>query len=67
MNLLPNLGVHELSRSFAVKSNDMMLVIYVAALIRSVLALHNLIENKVRVLHCSGLKLLSIVSFSGHS
>jgi hypothetical protein len=29
-----------------VKSNDMMLVVYVASLIRSVLALHNLIDNK---------------------
>eukprot|EP00884_Botryococcus_braunii_P014364 jgi/Botrbrau1/22929/Bobra.0030s0007.1 len=46
MNLLPNLGVEELSHAFAVKSNDMMLVIYLASVIRSVLALHNLIENK---------------------
>ena len=46
-NLLPNLDL-EITRSFAVKSNDMMLVIYVASLIRSVLALHNLINNKVR-------------------
>ena len=45
-NLLPNLNVAELSKSFAVESNDMMLVMYVAALIRSVLALHNLIDNK---------------------
>ena len=45
-NLLPNLNVAELSKSFAVESNDMMLVIYVASLIRSVIALHNLIDNK---------------------
>lgn len=45
-NLLPNLNVSELNRAFAVESNDMMLVIYVASLIRSVIALHNLIENK---------------------
>lgn len=45
-NLLPNLGVQELTRSFAVKSNDMMLVIYLASLVRSVLALHNLLSNK---------------------
>lgn len=44
-NLLPNIDA-ELNRSFAVKSNDMMLVVYVASLIRSVLALHNLINNK---------------------
>jgi 26S proteasome regulatory subunit N8 len=29
-----------------VKSNDMMLAIYLASLIRSVLALHKLIDNK---------------------
>lgn len=53
-NLLPNLNVEELMRSFAVKSNDMMLVIYVSSLIRSVLALHNLIDNKeTRAAHSS--------------
>jgi hypothetical protein len=30
-----------------VKTNDMMLVIYLSSLIRSVIALHNLINNKV--------------------
>ena len=30
----------------SVKSNDMMLVIYVSSLIRSILALHKLIDNK---------------------
>lgn len=48
-NLLPNLGVEELARSFAVQSNDMMLAIYLSSLTRSVLALHNLIDNKVRL------------------
>jgi len=46
-NLLPNLNVHELVKSFAVKTNDMMLVIYLSSLIRSVIALHNLINNKI--------------------
>ncbi len=46
-NLLPNLGIEELARSFAVQSNDMMLAIYLSSLTRSVLALHNLIDNKV--------------------
>ncbi|KAH7288330.1 hypothetical protein KP509_31G022000 [Ceratopteris richardii] len=46
-NLLPNLNVNELVKSFAVKTNDMMLVIYLASIIRSVIALHNLINNKV--------------------
>ncbi len=50
-NLLPNLNMGELTRSFSVKSNDMMLVIYMSSLIRSVLALHDLIDNReVRLL-----------------
>jgi 26S proteasome regulatory subunit N8 len=35
----------------AVKTNDMMLVIYLSSLIRSVIALHNLINNKVSCFH----------------
>ncbi|CAD6261888.1 unnamed protein product [Miscanthus lutarioriparius] len=46
-NLLPNLNVNELIKAFAVKTNDMMLVIYLSSLIRSVIALHNLINNKM--------------------
>jgi 26S proteasome regulatory subunit N8 len=45
-NLLPNLNMEELTKSFAVKCNDMMLVIYLSSMVRSVLALHNLIDNK---------------------
>ena len=40
--------MEELARSFAVQSNDMMLAIYLSSLTRSLLALHNLIDNKVR-------------------
>ncbi|CAI0412253.1 unnamed protein product [Linum tenue] len=46
-NLLPNLNVSELIKAFAVKTNDMMLVIYLSSVIRSVIALHNLINNKL--------------------
>ncbi|KAI8920651.1 maintenance of mitochondrial structure and function-domain-containing protein [Entophlyctis helioformis] len=46
-NLLPNLQVPETVKSFAVKTNDELLVIYLSSLIRAVIALHNLIENKV--------------------
>lgn len=49
-NLLPNLNVDELVRSMLVKTNDMHLVIYVSALIRSVAALHDLVNNKVSTL-----------------
>lgn len=45
-NLLPNMNVESLAKSLAVKSNDMMLAIYLSALIRSILALHKLIDNK---------------------
>lgn len=45
-NLLPNLNVAELSRSFSAGANDMLLVLYLASLVRAVLALHDLIDNK---------------------
>lgn len=46
LSSLPNVDI-ALQRSFATKSNDLMLVMYVSSLIRSVLALHSLIVNKV--------------------
>ena len=61
-NLLPNLGVEALSRSFTVQSNDMMLAIYLASLTRSVLALHSLIDNKVRTSHTVHCWLLGLPS-----
>ena len=48
-NLLPNLTIVEFSRSFAVKTNDQLLVVYLASLIRSVIALDNLISNKLSI------------------
>ncbi|XP_028786806.1 26S proteasome non-ATPase regulatory subunit 7 homolog A-like isoform X2 [Neltuma alba] len=47
VNHCPNLNVPELIKAFVVKSNDMMWVIYLTALIRCVIALHNLINNKI--------------------
>jgi len=47
-NLLPNLNVEELVRSMLVKTNDIHLVIYLSSLIRSVLALHELLTNKIK-------------------
>ncbi|CBJ30666.1 conserved unknown protein [Ectocarpus siliculosus] len=55
-NLLPNLNVDELVRSMLVKTNDMHLVIYVSALIRSVVALHDLVNNKIRYKDMDGLE-----------
>ncbi|KND02833.1 hypothetical protein SpCBS45565_g05878 [Spizellomyces sp. 'palustris'] len=46
-NLLPNLQVQETVKSFAVKTNDELLVMYLSSLIRAVIALHGLIENKL--------------------
>lgn len=46
-NLLPDLNVDELVRAFAVKTNDQMMVIYLSSLIRAIIALHDLINNKI--------------------
>uniref|UniRef100_A0A7S2Z5K3 MPN domain-containing protein n=1 Tax=Chloropicon laureae TaxID=464258 RepID=A0A7S2Z5K3_9CHLO len=45
-NLMPNLNIDEVDKAFAVKTNDMMMAMYLASLVRSVIALHNLINNK---------------------
>jgi 26S proteasome regulatory subunit N8 len=54
-NLLPNLNVDEMLRSMFVKSNDFYMIIYMAALIRSVIALHNLVNNKIKYKKLHGL------------
>jgi len=46
MNLLPNLNTEDLVRSFIVKTNDMQMAIYLSSLIRSVIALHDLVNNR---------------------
>lgn len=48
LNLLPNLNVEDLVRSMLVKTNDVHMVIYLSSLIRSVVALHDLVDNKIR-------------------
>jgi 26S proteasome regulatory subunit N8 len=48
LNLLPNLNVHDVVTSLAVKTNDMHMVIYLSSLIRSVIALHDLVNNKIK-------------------
>jgi 26S proteasome regulatory subunit N8 len=47
-NLLPNLNVESLVKSMSIKTNDYYMVIYVSALIRCVIALHNLVNNKIK-------------------
>uniref|UniRef100_A0A667X793 26S proteasome non-ATPase regulatory subunit 7 n=1 Tax=Myripristis murdjan TaxID=586833 RepID=A0A667X793_9TELE len=46
-NLLPDVNLLEFTKAFYLKTNDQMLVVYLASLIRSVVALHNLINNKI--------------------
>ena len=46
-NLLPNLTNPDFVKSVNVNTNDQMLVVYTASLIRSIIALHNLINNKL--------------------
>lgn len=47
-NLLPNLQIDEMIKSFSVKSNDYMFVLYVSSMIKSVISLHSLISNKIQ-------------------
>lgn len=47
--MLPNLKIEEMVKNFSVKSNDYMYVIYVSSLIRSILALHDLVNNKIQM------------------
>lgn len=48
LNLLPNLNTPDLVKSLIVKTNDLEMAMYLAALIRSVIALHDLVNNKIR-------------------
>merc|ERR1712038_1497363 len=48
LNLLPNLNVEELVKAMLIKTNDLHMVIYLSSLIRSVIALHDLVNNQIR-------------------
>merc|ERR1711997_989758 len=50
-NLLPNLNKPDIVRSFQTKKNDLMLNIYIASLLRSILALDGLLENRMENKH----------------
>merc|ERR1719247_469995 len=47
-NLLPDQDSEDLIKSFATETNDMMLALYLGSMLRSTVALHNLINNKIR-------------------
>lgn len=46
-NLLPDTATQDFVKAAYIKTNDQMLVVYLASLVRSVIALHNLINNKI--------------------
>ena len=46
-NLLPDVTNPQFVKSINVNTNDQMLVVYTTFLIRSIIALHNLINNKI--------------------
>lgn len=46
-NLLPDVRMEDMVRSLNMTSNDQILVIYVACIMRAILALHDLINNKL--------------------
>ncbi|XP_030376477.1 26S proteasome non-ATPase regulatory subunit 7 [Scaptodrosophila lebanonensis] len=46
-NLLPDITSDQFTDTMYVKTNDQMLVVYLASMVRSIIALHNLINNKL--------------------
>lgn len=46
-NLLPNLDLPPLQRALTAANNDQLLVVYLSSLIRSVIALHGLVDNRM--------------------
>lgn len=49
LNLLPDLGAEGVKRSFASSTNDQLLVVYLSSLLRAVIALHALVDNKATI------------------
>ena len=49
LNLLPDLSEAVLTQSFASSTNDQMLVVYLSSLLRAVIALHGLVDNKATI------------------
>jgi hypothetical protein len=49
LNLLPDLADSATTRSFAASTNDQLLVVYLSSLVRAVIALHALVDNKATI------------------
>jgi len=48
VSMLPNLSVESLVKSMFVETNDIHLVLYISTIIRAVIALHDLVLNKLK-------------------
>ncbi|KAL9875558.1 LOW QUALITY PROTEIN: 26S proteasome non-ATPase regulatory subunit 7-like [Glossina fuscipes fuscipes] len=46
-NMLPDITSDQFTETMYIKTNDQMLVVYLASMVRSIIALHNLINNKL--------------------
>ncbi|KAF8625738.1 hypothetical protein AX17_006765 [Amanita inopinata Kibby_2008] len=49
LNLLPDLSDTALTQSFVSSTNDQMLVVYLSSMLRAVIALHGLVDNKASI------------------
>lgn len=49
LNLLPDLSDPVTTQSFASSTNDQMLIVYLGSLLRAVIALHALVDNKATI------------------
>ncbi|KAL4244807.1 peptidase M67A family protein [Abortiporus biennis] len=49
LNLLPDLSDPDLTQSFVTSTNDELLVVYLSSLLRAVIALHALVDNKATI------------------
>ena len=49
LNLLPDLSDPGLTQSFTSSTNDELLVVYLSTLLRAVIALHALVDNKATI------------------
>ncbi len=47
-NALPNMNAEGMVNSLTMKNNDNTFVLYISAIVRSIIALHNLINNKLQ-------------------
>ena len=49
LNLLPDLNDSAVTQSFTSSTNDQLLVVYLSTLLRAVIALHALVDNKATI------------------